>query len=204
MDAVDSGGNARGANFSTLRRDGLSAQPRGNASRADSARPRGGLALADGVAALEIASRNEPRTLAWLGTRILRVEFPLEKADLTKAQRVARALRSFFPSHDTPQTETNLSTTLRMLLNDLPVTSDARNHPHERARDLIICAETGRIRYLAHASVEDALLAQLVPTADDAFCACGVPSAKASPGRLTIYGAECGRYPICPKVIIEW
>jgi hypothetical protein len=23
-------------------------------------------------------------------------------------------------------------------------------------------------------------------------------------GGLTLYGAECGRYPVCPTVIVEW
>jgi hypothetical protein len=31
-----------------------------------------------------------------------------------------------------------------------------------------------------------------------------VPADAMAQGGLTIYGAECGRFPICPTVIVEW
>ena len=31
-----------------------------------------------------------------------------------------------------------------------------------------------------------------------------IPSEALAQGGLTIYGAECGRFPLCPTVIIEW
>jgi predicted transcriptional regulator len=33
---------------------------------------------------------------------------------------------------------------------------------------------------------------------------CAVPPDALPVGGLTIYGAECGRYPVCPTVIVEW
>jgi predicted transcriptional regulator len=33
---------------------------------------------------------------------------------------------------------------------------------------------------------------------------CGVPAEAIPQGGLTIYGAECGRYPVCPLVIVDW
>ena len=82
-----------------------------------------------------------------------------------------------------------------------------RNHPHDaRGRLSYLRGGRGAYGYLAHASVEDALLAQLVATADDGFLRlrCAVPKEAIALGGLTIYGAECGRYPVCPTVIIEW
>jgi predicted transcriptional regulator len=33
---------------------------------------------------------------------------------------------------------------------------------------------------------------------------CGVPDGALALGGLTIYGAECGRFPVSPTVIIEF
>jgi len=80
-----------------------------------------------------------------------------------------------------------------------------RNHPHD-ARGMLSYLRGGRgaYGYLAHASVEDALSRNSCRQPTTAFCACGVPSAKGHrQGGLTIYGAECGRYPICPTVIMN-
>jgi len=33
---------------------------------------------------------------------------------------------------------------------------------------------------------------------------CAVPANALARGGLTIYGAECGRYPVSPTVIIDW
>jgi predicted transcriptional regulator len=33
---------------------------------------------------------------------------------------------------------------------------------------------------------------------------CEVPADALAQGGLTIYGAECGRFPVCPTVIIDW
>lgn len=33
---------------------------------------------------------------------------------------------------------------------------------------------------------------------------CAVPAEALARGGLTVYGAECGRYPVCPTVIIDW
>ena len=30
------------------------------------------------------------------------------------------------------------------------------------------------------------------------------PQDALAQGGLTIYGAECGRFPVCPTVIVEW
>jgi len=33
---------------------------------------------------------------------------------------------------------------------------------------------------------------------------CAVPANAMVQGGLTIYGAECGRFPLAPTVIIDW
>ena len=144
-----------------------------------------------------------------LGHGYFEWKLPLQKADLAKARRVRVLCEASSHRIDTPQTDDQIyPTTLRMLLNDIPIyEATLRNHPHD-ARGMLSYLRGGRgaYGYLAHAFVEEALLAQLVPTADEGFLRlrCAVPKEAIAQGGLTIYGAECGRYPVCPTVIIEW
>jgi hypothetical protein len=59
---------------------------------------------------------------------------------------------------------------------------------------------------LVHAIVESDLLKQVVAGVQDDVLRlrCAVPAEAMATGGLTIYGAECGRYPVCPTVIVEW
>ena len=110
---------------------------------------------------------------------------------------------------DTPQTDDEIyPTTLRMSLNGVRVYQGIlRNHPHD-ARGMLSYLRGGRgaYGYLAHAFAEGELLAQIIAAMDGDWLRlrCAVPQEAIAQGGLTIYGAECGRYPVCPTVIIEW
>jgi hypothetical protein len=60
--------------------------------------------------------------------------------------------------------------------------------------------------YLANALVESDLLKQIIAAteSDTLRLRYTVPMDALPIGGLTIYGSECGRFPVCPTVIVEW
>lgn len=135
--------------------------------------------------------------------------FPLQNADLAKARRVRVLCEASSHRIDTPQTDDQTyPTTFQMLLNAIPVyEATLRNHPHD-ARGMLSYLRSGRgaYGYLAHAVAEGELLGQIAAATTDGCLRlrCAVPQTALARGGLTIYGAECGRYPVSPSVIIEW
>jgi hypothetical protein len=82
-----------------------------------------------------------------------------------------------------------------------------RNHPHD-SRGVLSYLRGGKggYGYLAHAFADGPLLRRIVGGhgGNQLRLRCGVPKKAVAQGGLTIYGAECGRYPVSPTVIIEW
>jgi hypothetical protein len=81
-----------------------------------------------------------------------------------------------------------------------------RNHPHD-SRGLLSYLRGGKgaYGYLVHAFAEGPTLRRIVAGhgSNQLRLRCGVPKKSFAQGGLTIYGAECGRYPVSPTVIIE-
>lgn len=134
---------------------------------------------------------------------------PLGGADVSRAQRIRVLCEASSRRIDTPQTDADIfPTTLQMFLNGIKV-YDAwvRNHPHDSRGALsYLRGGLGAYGYLAHAFAEAELVRQIAThTMDDCLrLRCVVPADAMAQGGLTIYGAECGRYPVAPTVIIEW
>jgi hypothetical protein len=97
---------------------------------------------------------------------------------------------------------------MQMSLNDVPVYQGTlRNHPHDSRGVLsYLRGGVGAYGYLVHAFAEGELLRQIVAHDghDTLRLRCAVPSEAVAVGGLSIYGAECGRFPVCPTVIVEW
>ncbi|MGN6552533.1 MAG: glycoside hydrolase family 2 protein [Verrucomicrobiota bacterium] len=134
---------------------------------------------------------------------------PLQGADLSKAQRIKVLCEASSHRVDSPQTDANIyPTTLRMTLNGVRVYEGVlRNHPHDSRGVLsYLRGGVGAYGYLVHAFAEHNLLQQIAAEASDGFLRlrCAVPDDALVAGGLTIYGAECGRFPVAPTVIIEW
>jgi len=93
-------------------------------------------------------------------------------------------------------------------LNDVPVYHGVlRNHPHDSRGVLsYLRGGVGAYGYLVHAFAEGDMLKKIAGSDGDGFLRlrCAVPPNSVAVGGLTIYGAECGRYPVCPTVIVEW
>jgi hypothetical protein len=135
--------------------------------------------------------------------------FPLGDADLSKARRLRLLCEASSRRMDTPQTDEDVfPTTLRVTINELRVYEALlKNHPHDSRGVLSYLRDNrGAYGYLVNARAEGDLLRQVIEHCTDGELRlrCAVPDEAAVRGGLTIYGAECGRYPVSPSVIVEW
>ena len=96
---------------------------------------------------------------------------------------------------------------LKMALNRVRVFEETLpNHPHD-ARGVLnyLRGAAGAYGYLAHATVERDLLRQVIERAGShLLLRLSVPTTSLTQNGLQIYGAENGRFPVCPTVVIEW
>jgi hypothetical protein len=134
---------------------------------------------------------------------------PLGAADLRKAHRLRILCEVSSHRVDAPQTdEDTFPTTLLMSLNGIRVyEATIRNHPHDSRGVLsYLRGGVGAYGYPAYAIAEGDLLREIARAiTDNAFhLRCAVPKEAVARGGLTVYGAECGRFPVCPTVIVEW
>ncbi|HTL55205.1 MAG TPA: hypothetical protein VL361_05970 [Candidatus Limnocylindrales bacterium] len=134
---------------------------------------------------------------------------PLKGVAIGKARRVRVICEASSHRIDAPQTDSDVfPTTLRMLLNGVRLyESVVHNHPHDSRGVLsYLRGGVGGYGYPAYAIAEGALLKEIAKKAvdDSLHLRCEVPTDALVQGGLTIYGAECGRFPVCPTVIIEW
>lgn len=134
---------------------------------------------------------------------------PLEGADLHHAKRIRVLVEASSHREDESQTDCSRTpSTLRVLLNDLRVhQATLSNHPHD-ARGVLSYLRGGKGAYgfMANATIEGALLHHVADAMRDDHLRLRieVPPDAAHTNGLTIYGAECGRYPLPPTVVIEW
>jgi hypothetical protein len=137
---------------------------------------------------------------------------PLHGANLWEARRVRVLVEASARRVGNSQTDVNQTpTNLQLQLNGVPVYSaKVPDHPHDARGSLSYLSGGSRGRgahgYLAHATIEGHLLRQIAErTHDDhVHLRAEVPGDLASQGGLTVYGAQSGRYPVPPTVIIEW
>lgn len=134
---------------------------------------------------------------------------PLGGSDIRKARRLRVVCEASSHRSDSPQTDDDVfPTTLHMFLNEVRIYGAVvRNHPHD-ARGVLSYLRGGRgaYGYPAYALAEGKLLAEIANniTDDSLRLRCSVPADALAQGGLTIYGAECGRLPICPTIVLEW
>jgi len=133
----------------------------------------------------------------------------LDGADLAKARRVKILCEASSHRTDFPQTDDDVfPTTLDISLNGTRLYQGVlRNHPHDSRGVLSYWrGGVGAYGYLVHAIAEGDTLQKVIGGAQNGSLKlrCSVPADALAKGGLTIYGAECGRFPLCPTVIIEW
>ncbi|EEF61708.1 glycoside hydrolase family 2 protein [Pedosphaera parvula] len=134
---------------------------------------------------------------------------PLNGADLSKARRLRILCEISSHRIDTPQTDDDIfPTTLHGYLNGIQIyNSIIRNHPHDSRGVLsYLRGGKGAYGYLEHGFAEGETLQQIARHVldDHLHLRLVVPADALAQGGLTVYGAECGGYPISPTIIIEW
>ena len=144
-----------------------------------------------------------------MGHGFLEWHLPLQGADIRAARRIRVLCEASSHRTDTPQTDEDIfPTTLQIFLNDARIFEAVlRDHPHDSRGVLSYLRDgKGAHGYLNHAYAEGELLHRIAEQVrDDRLrLRCAVPELALTRGGLTIYGAECGRYPVCPTVIVEW
>lgn len=134
--------------------------------------------------------------------------FPLP-ADIGRALRLRVLCEASSHRSDNPQTDEDVfPTTLQISLNGIRVyEATLQNHPHD-ARGVLsyLRGAKGAYGYLVHAFAEGELLRKVADgcTDNQLRLRLGVPKKAMAQGGLTIYGAECGRFPVSPTVVVEW
>jgi predicted transcriptional regulator len=158
-----------------------------------------------------VTSREEAQRIGaarGFGRGFFEWRFPVNAAACRGARRITILFEASSAREDETQTDCYTHpSTLRMLLNGVPVyRTILPNHPHD-ARGALTYLRGGRgaYGYLCHATVEGALLEQALRARrdDELRVRCLVPQDGLPVGGLTIYGYDCGRYPIGPTLIVE-
>jgi len=135
-------------------------------------------------------------------------KFPAGRDVVRTAERITLLCEASAFRRGAPQTDrSGYPSTLHILLNGVPVyRTILPNHPHD-ARGALSYLRGGRgaYGYLCHATVEGPLLAQVLREMKGSHLRmrCLVPRGESPSGGLTIYGFDCGRYPIGPTLIVE-
>jgi hypothetical protein len=146
---------------------------------------------------------------AWaFGRGFFEYDLPTDGIELRDAYRVRVLCEASARRIDTPQTDASLfPTTLQMSLNGVRVFEEQLpNHPHD-ARGILsyLRGGAGAYGYLAHATVEGDLLQQVAERGGPVVqLRLAVPETSLAQNGLQIYGAENGRFPVCPSIVIEW
>ena len=136
-------------------------------------------------------------------------ELPLNGRDISQARRIRAIAETSSHRTDTPQTDEDIYPThLQLFVNDVRIFEGTlRNHPHDSRGSLsYLRGGKGAYGYLVHAYAEHETLQQIARSVSDdrLRLRCAVPEHAMARGGLTIYGSECGHYPVCPTIIVEW
>ncbi|MGV3772794.1 MAG: glycoside hydrolase family 2 protein [Verrucomicrobiales bacterium] len=151
----------------------------------------------------------EEDTCHGFGTGYFEWRFPLAGADISKARRLRVLCEASSRRIDNPQSDDDqFPTEMEMLLSGVKIFgATLPNHPHDSRGALSYLRRgKGAYGYLVNVAVEGDLLSKVASSlqGDTVELRCGVPPTALAQNGLTIYGAECGRFPICPTLIVEW
>lgn len=157
------------------------------------------------------ANREEAQRLGFArgrGRGFFEWKFPVSPEELQGVRRITFLCEASSTRDGAPQTDAFAQpSTLRLLLNGVSIyRTILPNHPHD-ARGALSYLHGGRgaYGYLCHATVEGELLAEVLRQMKGRHLRlrCLVPRKELPAAGLTIYGYDCGRYPITPTLIVE-
>lgn len=133
---------------------------------------------------------------------------PLQGLDLSNTHKLRMVCESSSHRPDIHQTDSDVvPTSFRVSVNDIPIyQASLRNHPHDSRGVLsYLRGGAGAYGYLAYATAEHELLNRIAAATQDDHLRlrCEVPAEATPRGGLTVYGAESGRFPVCPTLLID-
>jgi hypothetical protein len=133
---------------------------------------------------------------------------PISAAELESRKRLTVLIEASASRAGTPQTDSFAQpSALRVLLNGISVNRTILpNHPHDARGALsYLRGARGAYGYLIHATVENTLLGEVKSRmkGNHLRLRCQVTRDEEHQGGLTIYGRDCGRYPLGPTLIAE-
>lgn len=136
-------------------------------------------------------------------------EFPVDVEMLAKCTRIRVLCEASAHREGTPQTDTFAHpSSFEMQLNGLPVhKSVLPNHPHDARGALSYLRNArGAYGYLSHGTSEGLALRELIARTDGGplRLRCLVPADAPMQGGLTIYGYDCGAFPVPPTLVLEF
>ena len=142
------------------------------------------------------------------GSGFVEWSLPVENTGWRNARRLRVLCEASSCRPDTPQTSLDLyPSTLRILLNGVLVhTCAIPDHPHD-ARGVLsyLRGAPGAYGYLEQVVIEGDLLRRVREAMGDGHLRMRLEVPPDVPARngLTLYGPECGRYPVGPCVVVE-
>jgi hypothetical protein len=135
-------------------------------------------------------------------------DFPIAEEELRRFSRIRVLCEASAHREGTPQTDPFAHPTVfRIELNGARIYQQVLpNHPHDARGALsYLRGARGAHGYLASATVEGALLAEVLAHSENGTLRlrCAVPEDVTARGGCTLYGGDCGRYPLPLTVILE-
>ena len=134
----------------------------------------------------------------------------IQADELARAQRLHILCEASSRRLDTPQTDAHgHPAAFEMLLNGVRIHSAILpDHPHDSRGALsYLKGLKGCYGYLANLVAEGEILEGIRAASGGGaplVLRCAVPADQCIQGGLTLYGSDCGQYPIGPTVIAEW
>ncbi|MFT3867186.1 MAG: glycoside hydrolase family 2 TIM barrel-domain containing protein [Nibricoccus sp.] len=128
---------------------------------------------------------------------------------LGEARRVRILCEMSSRRNNTPQTDPHVyASAIDLLVNGLPVHRGMLpDHPHDSRGSLsYLRGGRGAYGYMISVTLEDELLRRVINASTEPNLLrmqCAVPRRSEARGGLTVYDYDCGRFPICPTVVIE-
>jgi hypothetical protein len=127
---------------------------------------------------------------------------------LEKARRVDVLMEASARRNDVPQTDAyRHSSRFELSVNGLPILRTLLpDHPHDTRGALsYLRGDRGAYGYLLSAEIGNGVITSLAERVrSDGALRVRCDAAAVPYGGLTLYDYDCGRFPICPTVIIDW
>lgn len=128
--------------------------------------------------------------------------------EIAEARRLDVLVEASSRRLDVPQTDSyRYPSQFELTVNGLPVLRTLLpDHPHDTRGALsYLRGDRGAYGYLLKSEISDGLMRSLAARVrSDGFVRVRCASESLPFGGMTIYDYDCGRYPVCPTIVVDW